>query len=711
MIDPTWEPQEITNFKGSWSLVEKTDIQYDGALFAKNVRYLPGSVLTRFGVKTVLTINKAITTMWNWLFADPSSGAKNFLVYFSSGVKAVDLTTGVTSADLYAAAGRGAVFANSGSRFISAHFATTGLGADGGRIYGYGVGDDQLFARPILTSEVTLTAPTTTGGFMTPGTRNVAFLMTTRNGFTGRPSPANSGLDVIPVSVTTTSTNNKITVTLTPASVWPAFSGTAEILMTSTVNTARYYIVSSITLAIPGGSSLAVSTTVDISDDELVTGEDATPYFELLTQNASGTAPFFPCGLIESGPRIGYIFKSSDYGQGVAFSDPNNYQALSAARNIFYLPGQLEIVAGCVLDNSIMLIGPNWTYTANDNGDYPVTWSGAQKLDGTIGTICPMGVAVSAARSIGWVVSKNGLYALRGGVYDTRPISYYNAGDWAKINWAIFYDIQVTDDASRKRVSVLAPLTLSGYVTTNGTAITWASGDEFAVAWMSGTTITINGVAKVISSITSPTAGVLTATAGVQTNVTYSVTPTYNTHALTWDYTEGDTAETAKFSLQVFENFNPGAQCVVQNPTSKLLELWYGRTVAGDVFREMNGNDASPYRDGASSPIDSQYETALYPTSPGRSSFIRQNHGAFFRALGSGSMPITCYTIDHASSKSLTAITLSTSPGREYWRATGSSSLTNSECKSYKVSNNRIADAWFQISRILDYTKQYSRQR
>jgi hypothetical protein len=184
------------------------------------------------------------------------------------------------------------------------------------------------------------------------------------------------------------------------------------------------------------------------------------------------------------------------------------------------------------------------------------------------------------------------------------------------------------------------------------------------------------------------------------------VAPTYNTHALVWDYTEGDTASQAKFSLQYF-HINPGAQCVVQNQTTKRLEMWYGSAAAGDVYREMNGSDAVPFRDGTSSGIDSRYETALMPGSPGRDSFTYRHQGAFFRVLGSGVLPITAYTLDHAQSKTLSPITLSSSPGREYWEACG----LISECKSYLLTNSATADYWFQISRLQDFVSIYSKNR
>lgn len=70
----------------------------------------------------------------------------------------------------------------------------------------------------------------------------------------------------------------------------------------------------------------------------------------------------------------------------------------------------------------------------------------------------------------------------------------------------------------------------SGTVTTSGTAVTWVSGPKFMGGWAANlgsglsTAIVINGVSYNIASVTSETALVLTATAGVQSSpVSYSV--------------------------------------------------------------------------------------------------------------------------------------------------------------------------------------------
>src|ERR1017187_4761820 len=64
----------------------------------------------------------------------------------------------------------------------------------------------------------------------------------------------------------------------------------------------------------------------------------------------------------------------------------------------------------------------------------------------------------------------------------------------------------------------------AGTLTTAATAVTWVSGTKFDASWVGGT-ITINAVAYTISSVTSSTALVLSATAGIQTGVAFSTSP------------------------------------------------------------------------------------------------------------------------------------------------------------------------------------------
>ena len=62
-----------------------------------------------------------------------------------------------------------------------------------------------------------------------------------------------------------------------------------------------------------------------------------------------------------------------------------------------------------------------------------------------------------------------------------------------------------------------------GKVNTNGTSITWVSGNQFTI-YFNGAPILINNINYVIGAVTSPTTATLLTTAGVQTAVAYTAT-------------------------------------------------------------------------------------------------------------------------------------------------------------------------------------------
>ncbi len=708
MVDESWDKQEVTSFKGSWSLVEQSDVPRDGALKAINCAFIPGEVATRYGFAQEFNPSDIVTSMAHWLFGDSTSSGKSFLIWHKSGygVRLADLAS-PSATNLYSVSNAyAAVFALAGPRFFSAHFNTAGVGVDGGKVYGSSVGADNLFARPMLTTEVTVGAGAPSiNGNCTEGTRNIAFIMTTRNGFTGRPSPVNTSFVLQPTSVTTTDTNRQFLVTITPATVWPSYAGTLDIIMTTTVNTARYYFLG-VQIATPAGGALAVTYTVSISDDDLTltAGEsDATSYFSLLTQDAVNGAPFNPSAVVVMGNRMCYITKNSNYGMCAFISQPNNYQAISAATNIFYLPGQLEIVSGFYQQGINFFVGPNWTYSVSDTGDSPVNWAAANKVDGSIGTSCPLGLSFDAARAIGWVAHTSGLYRFAGGRYDALPVSYMNTPEWNRINWAVAsYSMQVVDDATNQVVFVIAPLISAGVVNTNGTAVTWVSGDEFSSAWVSGT-ITINGVGYTISAATRLTL-TLTATAGVQTAVTYSQTPTYNTHMLSWSYVEGDSYLQAKFSMYMIRGLPAAAITMVQQYTTKRMGLWFGLAIAGSFYRQKHPQDTNLYRDGSNA-VDSEYETALFPLN-GNATML-MHHGADFRIRGVGAVVWYLRSLDGTVSATLAPLTLGLLPGRQYFR--GKNILA--EQAYYVISNGAVVDAYFKLSLVRHYWSDYALQR
>lgn len=708
MIDPSWAKEEVTDFGGEWDLIDQDDQPPDRSVKCLNCSFIPGSVFTRNGFGVALSPSDIVTSMFHWLFGDASSTGKSYLVWHKDGygVRLADLSTG-TPSNLYSVTGaKGAVFANAGPKFFSAHYNSAGVGVDGGKVYGSGVGSDDLFARPMLSSEVTVSAGApSAGGNCTPGTRKIAFIMTTRNGYVGRPAPANTSLVVQPTSVTTDAANAQFLVTVTPATVWPAWAGTIQLIATTTVDTSTYYFVRGAVLSTPAGGGIAVSYTIDISDDDLTVDagfSDATKYFFLLTRDSSNVAPFNPSAVFNAGNRMAYVFRNSNYGQGLFISNPNAYQQISASRNVLYLPGQLEVTTGFYKDKTIYMVGPNWTYAVGDTGDDPVNWVAADCVDSSIGTSCPEGVSFDMARGIGWVAHTTGLYRFAGGQYDDMPVSYMNSNVWKAINWDVApYTLRVADSAAINTVFVTAPLRATGVVSTSGTAVTYVSGDEFATSWIAGQAIIINGVSYSISSVTSRNAAVLSTSAGTQISVTYTVTPTYNTHLLAWNYTKGDGVDSVKFSRWFLRNVAPASICIVQNYANRMQTPWIGQAAAGDIYSLKQDTDSDVYRDGIHA-IDSVYYTGLFANDGDGGTL--HHHGADFRVRGAGTLAITSRTLDGAQTATLSPITLATAPGREYFR--GMRQI--SERIFYEISNSATLDKYFKLSLLRHYFTKYT---
>lgn len=604
MFDKSWLTKVVTDFSGAW-LIEEGDVPSQGALFSQNVRFAPGQVMTRYGCSSVFNPNNVITSMFNWIFADPTLGPKNILAWYSSdygGIRTAELQAPGTGTDLYTQTAYGATFATGGSRLYVSHFDSSLAGKGHGRVYGYGVGVDNLFARPMLTSEITMTATEPGTGSVTPGLRKFGFVMTTRNGYTGKFAPVNGAL-VFQAGSFTNAGGKNMNVQLAPTGTWPSWAGSVQLIATTTANLSRFFFVPDTVLGVPAGGSLAVNALMDVSDDDLTTfGTEATDFNNLLTQDASNNPPFSPSVVFEYGNRLMYVVNSSAYGQCVFASQPNNYQALSADQNIRYLPGQKQINCGFALRGVAYYLGPFWTYADTDTDAIPVNWSAPVLVDGYHGTLSPRGVDVNVASGFAWVASRDGLYRFMGGHYDDLPVSYYQQPDWDRINWGTAgHTVVVRDNPATKVCTVFAPL--------DG-----ASAPNFQ---------------------------------------------------MTWDYTNGSEPEQVKYSINPYSGLNAACGCMTMNQTTRKLEMWLGPGVAGPIVRQNDGSETHPYRDVAAA-IDCVYETADFPGEDVQRWQVMHHHGAEFRITGAGAAGVRMYTLDKADNDPMQDIPLSATPGIEY---------------------------------------------
>lgn len=652
MFSTSYIKRTITDFLGSWSAREETDIPSNRAALAQNVQYAEGRVLTRCGYAPTFTPADVVGSMFNWLYSDPSAGEKNYLLWFANAPSAKLRYASVASptpTDVYAESGAyAATFANAGSRVITSQFGADGLGRGHGRCVFFNGGTltaDNLFARPMLTTEATIAGSPAFGGLGTPGSRKVAFILETRTGFVGRYGPASNdaNLTVQPLTLTFTASNKQATVTVTPTGTWPAHAKSVRLVSTVASNQSRYYFVPGASATVTPGTSTAASLTFNISDSDLaLTANDASAYQFLLTQSNANAAPISPVAAFEAGNRIGYIVNDAKYGQCVFFSDENNYQALNAAFSVYYLPGQRQITAAFSIGGVHYLLGPNWTYAVQDSGGFPSNWAGARKVDDAIGTVTPFGVWVNVATSTAWVASKAGLYRFMGGKYDNLPVSWRNA-EYGRINWAAGNTVQIVDDAANKRVHMLVPLD----------------------------------------------------------------TATLPDTILTWDYTNGTSADKVSFSHDYITNGGAHtAICIVQNATTKKLETWLGPGATTQYFRrEKRSPEAAPYHDDESTGILSLYRTGpvLGTNRPRLSHF----HGGTFRVRGAGSVSVSAKALDNVTTFNASAITAASSPGTEEDRAID----IIAEDIKWEITNGGVSDAYFDISGMTTYSSPYTTQR
>lgn len=621
----------VKDFRGPWSSVDVYTVPITNGLSAQNVEYDYGQVETRLGTSTILTANNTITSFTNWLF-NVFGVPKNWFFYYASGVgiRSYDLDsigsgpqTWIAQISAYAAA-----YAVAGSRIYIAFYVAGPAGDTAAQVFSYTGSNDVLFAGPIATS-MTLTEPG--AGVVTAGIHKIGYLITTRNGFTTRPSPAPSN-SFTAGSITSSGSKN-INININPAA-WPSYAASVQVIMTTVANPNQYYIVPGSTTGVPAGLPLSINMIVSISDIDLAaTGTDATPYFNLLVTNLAGTPPFIPYNIFNYSSRMGYITLDPSGVPVCYFSDLDKYQQLTADLNGIYLPGNLMMTCGASLRGVAYLFGPHWTYAVSDDGNSPAQWAKPQQVDGSIGTLSPRGVYANAAQGFLWVADVSGLYLFIGGKYPSLPISFWNQADWKRINWTYAHMVQVYDDVERKVVHVLAPL----------------------------------------DSATTPS------------------------HELTWDYSQGTDPDSVNFAYYVRSGYSHGSGGIIQNPTTRQLEVWYGPSSNGNVIRQNISTDSNPYRDVAAA-IDSYYETALLPGPATTSASLKLHHGGHIRISGAGTLELKVYATDHVKTVTPPTITLAASPGIEILRKWF---LMNEQC-SVRFRTN-AADEHFRLALYRHY--------
>jgi hypothetical protein len=655
MIDPRWAKTGITDFSGSWTTIDPTDVPLGRALVAQNVDYMLGQVRTRFGYATAYAANEAAVALFPWV-----SSLGPYLVWFKpgTGVRAIKLDANppsVATIGAIATAGvTGASFANAGPRLYVTAFNSSGAAVGPGYVITYKSGSfncDQLFAPPMIYVPA---APTEPGsGYITAGLHRIGYVVEHRSGYIGRPSP-DSGVGTpstttfTPVNFTSAGSKN-LSLVLNPTA-WPTTAAKVHIVMSPASNPALYYFVPGASASVTGGASDSKTIVWSISDEDLAaTGEEATNLLFLSTQTVAGVAPFNPSVIVPYGDRMCYVTTTTDTNGnaiGCAYvSDVNNYQRVSPDRHLVTLPGQLNISTAFAMRQTLYLLGPNYVYGVSDTGTDPVEWPMPAMVDGRRGTIAPRGVTVSPTGQYAWIVNESGVHLFDGSAFARLPISFYNA-DWQTINWGAASVIQMVDDPDNKHMYVLAPL---------GTA-------------------------------TTPS------------------------NILTFDYHDGLTTDKVAFSLDALSGYSLGSMALVTNElhgttaaNAKHAELWLGSSGTGAIMRQTSAADTYPYRDGAAA-ITSVWESSLLPE-PQAHQMLR-HHGVWVRATGAGTLHLSMKNEDATWTQALANITLSTAPGGQSLRQM----YRIGERCSFRFTTDAV-DEYMVIAELSHYHSPYSLQR
>lgn len=714
-----YEEAQVSDFRGQWSRLEVTDVPPTQALLSQNCEFNPGQVATRNGFASLFNPNKIITSLFNWVkAADGVSATGNYLVVYNATDHKVQWATNLSSpalTDLFSVTAEAVDPASSGNQLflptIDATAQMTPVGAAQCRIvgiYGAAVNVDKAFLGPMT---VFPTLGNVNVGTVTAGKHFVGYVVTTRNGFTGKINPVMiDGLTPDQASSTIAPGGKQISVSIN--ATWPTEAATITLVMTSTTQPFQFFQVPGAVYGVPGGSAFTVNAIIDLSDAQLINNtNDLTNNQFFLTQSAAGAGPFSPWKVIIYGGRTVYLTYDGNGTAAFYISEIDNPQQLTEQFNKKRLPGFLKMTSGFVVGKSLYGLGPNWTFAFQDNRNLPATWAPAVLVDGSKGTPCAMGVTVASRGDWAAVVDIAGLQIFEG-TYQDKPLSYYVDDQWRRINWGAAQTIRIADNNDKKQILVAAPLMSNSIVNTNGTAVTWISGDTFTSSWPLGVGITINGVAYSVFSVNSPTSVTLFTSAGVQNGVTSNVTPPVPTHLMMFDYSDANGPpdyQSVKFSMWPIANYGPRALCVFQNNTTARQEFLIGKAIAGKVLRQMNTTDDTaglgPWTDDGAA-IDCQYE--IGPQPQGAIGLMFQFIGMFTRIQGRGTCAPVSYSLDHKVAVSWTkVIQLAVKPGVEIWRQF----KLNAERCSTKFTTGLAAGDYMILSGIRQKYYQWAQRR
>lgn len=447
-------PYSAKSPRGPWTRIRDRPADPRRGKLAINMQYGPTGTRTRDGFTPALAVGGSVFGMYHWI-TNSSGQAINRLIYNEGGttVKMRNLIAGSTQ-DLFTQSGTYSfITAEAGNRLYIATFTSAQVAASKVRIVNAlfgGVPSDFAFAPPMTAAPVI----TDTGaGQCTEGEHMFGYILETRTGFTGKPSPQPANV-FTPVAFSVTGGSRSLNLAVTANT--PADAAFLHPIMTRVGNPTDYYFVPDAAVAIPGGAiAWTANMTINISDEDLLSfATSADENFDYFTQDVGGSGPFEPQAVLSYGQRMVYLTPQTAY-----VSDIQDYQVLVNPESTIELPGQKQIVTGFVVRGALYLLGPAWTYGISDSGRgvRAREWGTPSLASGGLGTTAIRGVCARSNGDYAWVANQAGLYFFDG-AYAADPISYGVDPEWRRINWGAPNAISVVDHYNEQKVVVIAPL-------------------------------------------------------------------------------------------------------------------------------------------------------------------------------------------------------------------------------------------------------------
>ncbi len=178
-------------------------------------------------------------------------------------------------------------------------------------------------------------------------------------------------------------------------------------------------------------------------------------------------------------------------------------------------------------------------------------------------------------------------------------------------------------------------------------------------------------------------------------------------HLLVWSYARGLSPALVDYAIYDLSGYSLGSVELVQNDlldqvtaAKRKVELWTGPYTTAAVGRALTASDTDPYKDFGTA-IHSTYDPAMFP---GRVSGVPTHHGAHMRISGSGTASLSVTSMDGGRAITPIPVVLAVSPDKDVLRRW----KLNSELARLRVD---CTNGYFRLSSIKWYYSPWVSQR